>query len=188
MEAEEGFRMRKKKQNQNKKIRRAKSRVLHLFKVINSESVEKIITRLLELDRDRKRRPITIYINSGGGECSAGFALIDIMEKCKCPIKTIAIGEVASMAVPIFLAGTQGRRYISKHTFLMIHPLHLGTRDYLSFTKSRILNAEELEKLYDDYVINRSNLPKKIIDKAKTKEIWLNAKECLKYGLADREL
>jgi len=176
------------KRKKNKKSRRDKSRVLHLFKEINSDSVENIITKLLELDRDRKRRLITIYINSPGGDCGSGFALIDIMEKCKCPIKTIAVGEVASMAVPIFLAGTQGRRYISKHTFLMIHPLHLGARDYLSFAKSRVLNAEELEKLYDNYVIDRSNLPKKIIDKAKTKEVWLNAKECLKYGLADKEL
>lgn len=178
---------RKKKQKKRKTIK-TKSRILHLFKVIDSESVEKITIKLLELDKDRKRRPITMYIHSPGGEIGAGFALIDIMEKCKCTIKTIAVGEVASMAVPIFLAGTMGQRYISKHTFLMLHPGSTGTSDYISFAKSRILNAEELEKMYNDYVISRSNLPERILVEAKNKERYLTAKECLKYGLADKEL
>lgn len=180
--------MKKKLKTKNKKIRRAKSRVLHLFKQINSESVEKIITRLLELDRDRKRRPITIYINSGGGSTDAGWALVDIMEKCKCPIKTIGVGEICSMAVPILLAGNQGRRYISKRAFVMIHPVSVGTKDYVSFAKSRILNAEQIEKIYDNYILDRSNLPKKILEEAKTKEKWLTAEEAIKYGLVDKEL
>jgi len=178
---------RKKKQKKHKTIR-TKSRILHLFNEINSESVEKIIIKLLELDKDRKRRPITIYINSGGGSTDAGWALVDIMEKCKCPIKTIGVGEICSMAVPVLLAGNQGRRYISKRAFVMIHPISIGAKDYLSFAKSRILNAEQVEKIYDDYVLDRSNLPKKILEEAKTKEKWLTAKEALKYGLADKEL
>lgn len=180
--------MTKRKKQKKRKTTKTKSRILHLFKEINSESVEKIITKLLELDRSKKRKPITIYIHSPGGEIGAGFALIDIMEKCKCPIKTIAVGEVASMAVPIFLAGTMGQRYISKHTFLMLHPGSTGASDYISFAKSRILNAEELEKMYDDYVVSRSNIPRRILVEAKNKEKYLTAEECLKYGLADKEL
>lgn len=176
------------KKRRNKKSRRGKSRILHLFKQINSENVEKIITRLLELDRDRKRRPITIYINSGGGSTDAGWALVDIMEKCKCPIKTIGVGEICSMAVPILLAGNQGRRYISKRAFVMIHPVSVGAKDYVSFAKSRILNAEQIEKLYDNYILDRSNLPKRILKEAKTKEKWLTAEEAIRYGLADKEL
>jgi len=176
------------KKRKNKKQRRDKSRVLHLFKEINSESVEKIIMRLLELDRDRKRRPITIYINSPGGFTGDGWALVDVMEKCRCSIKTIGVGEICSMALPILLAGTQGRRYISKRAFVMIHPVSIGTNDYVSFVKSRILNAEQYEKLYDDYVLDRSDLPKKILEEAKAKEKWLTAKEAIKYGLADKEL
>jgi len=179
--------MSRKEKQKKHKTPKTKSRILHLFKVIDSESVEIIITKLLELDKDRKRRPITIYIHSPGGEIGAGFALIDIMEKCKCTIKTIAVGEVASMAVPIFLAGTMGQRYISKHTFLMLHPGSTGANDYISFAKSRILNAEELEKMYNDYVLSRSNLPQKILTEAKVKEKYLTAMECLKYGLADKE-
>ena len=180
--------MTREKKRKKHKTTRIKSRILYLFKEISSENVERIIARLLELDKDRKRRPITMYINSPGGEIGAGFALIDIMEKCKCPIKTIATGEVASMAVPIFLAGTMGQRYISKHTFLMLHPGSTGVGDYISFAKSRILNAEELEKMYNNYVISRSNIPKRILTEAKSKEKYLTAKECLKYGLADKEL
>jgi len=124
------------KKRKNKKSRRDKSRILHLFKEINSDSVEKIITKLLELDRDRKRRLITIYINSPGGFTGDGWALVDVMEKCRCPIKTIGIGEICSMALPILLAGTQGRRYISKRAFIMIHPVFVGAKDYVSFAKS----------------------------------------------------
>jgi len=42
--------------------------------------------------------------------------------------------------------------------------------------------------MYDDYLISRSNIPKKILEEAKNKEKYLTAKECLKYGLADKEL
>lgn len=181
-------RMRKTKKKKKDQYQRIKHRTLHLFKEISSESVEHIIKDLIELGRDKKRRPITLYISSPGGDCGAGFALIDIMEKCRCPIKTIGVGEICSMAVPILLAGTQGRRYISKRAFIMIHPVSTGASDYLSFAKSRILNAEQVEKMYDDYIMSRSNLPKKILNEAKTKEKWLTAKEAIKYGLVDKEL
>lgn len=180
--------MTRNKKQKKRKTTKSKSRILHLFKEINSENVEKIVTKLLELDKDRKRRSITIYVNSGGGSTDAGWALVDIMEKCKCPIKTIGVGEICSMAVPILLAGTIGRRYISKRAFIMIHSISVDASDYLEHAKSRILNAEQIEKIYDDYLLDRSNLPKKIIDNAKSKEVWLNSKECLKYGLADKEL
>jgi len=170
----------KKQKRKNKKL----TNDLFLFSAIEPESVEEIIEDIINI-RKKNKKPINLYINSPGGFCSDGFALIDIIEQ-NFPIRTIAVGEICSMACPIFLSGKKGERYISSNTFAMFHPVHTGASDYLSFVESRIKNSKVIEKMYDDFVLGHCKMPKNIYNKAKNSELWLNAKECLDYGIADK--
>jgi len=175
--------MRKKKRKINK---RPKSREIYLFDEISSETVRDTIEDIRYLDKDKRKRAIHLFLHSPGGEMSSGFALIDIMLNCKCPIYTYALGEICSMAPAIFVAGV--KRFISKHTYTMLHPPSICAIDYNEFAKSRIRNAEASEKLYDEHFLNRTNMPKKLYMKSKYKEIWLTAEESIKYGIATNML
>jgi ATP-dependent Clp protease protease subunit len=64
-------------------------------------------------------KPITIYIDSLGGEVDATLNLIDVMMISRIPIITVGMRNVMSSGFLIFIAGT--RRYIFEHTNMMTH-------------------------------------------------------------------
>lgn len=68
--------------------------------------------------------PITIYISSPGGECDAGFAIIDAINEMKrrnIEVHTICMGSCSSMASVILACGTIGKRYAFPSSRIMIH-------------------------------------------------------------------
>lgn len=174
--------MKKKKFTERRKA--TKSRTLFIFEDINKDTSRKFIEKILELDIDKKKRPIKIYLCSPGGSCAYGFAMIDAITRCKCKTIGIATGEVCSMSPAIYVACDE--RKITGHTFIMLHPEYTGFSDYIEFAKSRLKNAEEVEKMYDEYFLSRTKIPKKKYDEAKNKELWLTVNEAIKYGIAHK--
>lgn len=168
------------------KNRRIESRTLYLFGEMCWDNTQELIEDLLYLDYINNKKPIYFYINSVGGSVDDGFALIDIMLSLKSPIITIAIGSVCSMASSIFICGTQGHRLISKNTWIMFHPIATDVgSDYVKFQKSRVNQAEQLEKQYDEIILTRTKIPVEEYNKAKNTELWLSAESALAYKIAD---
>ncbi len=82
-----------------------------------------VIQKLAFYD-DGSKNPITIYISSPGGECDAGFAIIDCINELKrkgIEVNTICIGSCSSMASVILASGTIGKRYAFPSSRIMIH-------------------------------------------------------------------
>ena len=156
-----------------------------MFTDINPKTTREFMIRFLDLQR-RAKTPINVFLNTPGGECSHGFAMADVMMRAKNTIRTIAMGEICSMGPFIFLAGTKGYRYITKNAFIMFHPLSVGSSDYLEFVKARLRNADQIEKIYDDFILSRCKIPRKVFEKCKSTELWLTAKQAIEYGIADK--
>ncbi len=162
-----------------------KQRVVYLFDAIDEETSLEVVRDLIELDQDKKKKPITFYISSPGGYCSYGFAIIDVLERMKSHTKAIALGDVCSMAPGIFVACKE--RLITPHAFIMLHPVSSGAEDYVKFAKTRIQNAVEVEKMYDEYFLAKTNIPRRLYyRKARNNEWWMTAKEAVKYGIAHK--
>ena len=85
---------------------------------------------------------ITIYINSPGGSCSAGFGIIDTMLHIKPKVNTVCTGMAASMASLILCVGDT--RSILPHARVMIHEPSMGT--YGKCTDF-LIEANEIEKI-----------------------------------------
>ena len=169
-----------------KRKQRLERREIFLMNEIDSAYVQATIEDILYLEHLDSTKLITLYLSSPGGSVSDGFALVDIMLQCKCPIKIIGIGEIASMASLIFVVGTKGQRLIGKNTWMMFHPVSNDMKeDYIKFQKSRVLQGEELETQYDDIILKHTSIPKEIYDKSKDTELWLSAKDIIKYKIAD---
>jgi len=165
---------------------RNRNRTVYLFRDIDEDSSQEIIEELEELDTDKKKRPITIRISSPGGLCSYGFAVVDTIEKLKCPTKAVAMGDVCSMAPLVFVACDE--RIIYKHSFIMLHPVFGGAEGDPRFMLSRVKNTAQSEKMYDDYFLSKTTMPKRTYMKHRTKELWLTAEEAVKYGIAHKIL
>ncbi len=152
---------------------------------VTPESSNELIQYLLCLEQQDDKEPVTVYINSPGGEVVSGLAAYDTMRSLTCPINTVCIGTAASMGSILFLAGE--KREMLPHTKIMIHdPLIAG------ISGSR--KALELEKEAKQLLETREILGKIIAERSgrkikevytKTKEdCFLTAKEALDFGIA----
>ena len=95
------------------------NRCIFLSGDINSDMANDFLSELLFLEQDND--PITIYINSPGGEVNAGLMIYDAIQGSNLKIDMICTGRAASMAAGILAAGQKGRRYIFPHSKVMIH-------------------------------------------------------------------
>lgn len=75
----------------------------------------------------RTNEPISLYINSPGGEVNAGLAIYDIIQGCKNELRTCCVGQAFSMAAVILAGGQKGRRFILPHSKVMIHEAMPGS-------------------------------------------------------------
>ncbi len=162
-----------------------RSRKLFFTEEVTPESSNELIQYLICLEEKDEKEPITIYINSPGGEVVSGLAAYDTIRTLKCPVNTVCIGTAASMGSILFLAGE--KRSMLPHTKIMIHdPLISG----LSGSKK----ALELEKEAKQLLETREVIGKIIAERsgrkirevyAKTKEdCFLTAQEALEFGIA----
>ena len=168
-------------------------RFIYLFDAIKEESCLLVTKGLIDMDIDminkkqKDKQQITLVIDSPGGYCCDGFAIADILLNTICPTRSIATGEICSMAPLIYVCADT--RYITRNTWVMLHPISTSTGgDYIEFAKSRMENATKTEEMYDTLFLERTSIPRDIYFKAKQKELWLTAEESIKYGIAHKIL
>ena len=99
-------------------------RELELMAPVNAESCAAIIRALFYLQRQDSEAPVTLYINSPGGEVQSGLALYDVMRAVSCTIRTVCLGMAASMGALLFIAGDE--RELLPHSRVMIHDPLIG--------------------------------------------------------------
>jgi ATP-dependent Clp protease protease subunit len=129
---------------------------------------------------------IQIIINSPGGYTDAGWAFIDMMDFVKNDIKTIAVGEIASMATSIFISGDE--RVMSANSVAMIHEFSTGSSgNYSELVASR--KAEDMEYQKDlNHLLKHSRYTTQTQITAnllKETDNWLTPTEMKYHGLCD---
>ena len=158
------------------------NRQLFLFDGIHDNSAEKIVKELYALDTIN-HNPIMLYLDSGGGNCSSGLAIINTMRTIKSPIVTMIKGEVCSMGAYISIAGN--KRVCYNDSSWMTHDISA----YIEETSQKIIDrARYLEKFYkiiEAKLRKYTKLNEKEIIKARNGELWLCADEMLSKGIVD---
>ena len=129
--------------------------------------------------------PITLYINSPGGDIAAGLSLISVMRDLQCPVNTFVVGQASSMAAVIAVAGARRTAYpISRWL------LHRGKSSAQGDAKDLEIEAKEfktLDSYADQVVINASagKIDYKRLSRLQRKNHYMGAEEALKMGLLD---
>ena len=73
-------------------------------------------------------KDINLYINSPGGDITALFAIYDTMQYIKPDVSTIVMGQAASAAAVLLLAGAPGKRFALPHSRVLLHQPHGGAQ------------------------------------------------------------
>lgn len=86
-----------------------KDRIIFLSGEIDSVTANLTIAQMLFLEMENPDADIMLYINSPGGEITAGMAIYDTMRYLKCEVSTICVGMAASMAAVLLSSGREGQ-------------------------------------------------------------------------------
>lgn len=130
-------------------------------------------------------KPIEMFINSGGGSASAGFAIISAMEMCETPIITYGMGIVASMALGIFVTGDI--RIASRLCRFMFHSVAYGQDGYIQDHIDSLKEVEVLQQMYNNLFAERTKFTTEITNEIieKKKNFFFSGKKAVKLGVAD---
>jgi ATP-dependent Clp protease protease subunit len=162
--------------------------VIILSGEIDDASAERVCKDIISYNLAGEVDQIQFLINSSGGLCSSGFAIIDMMEWSKLPVTTAGIGMIGSMGLMVFMAGVHGRRVITSKTSILSHRFSGTTRG----THSQLLaNRREQDLLYDrivDHYLRYTNVSsREELEQFLLRDVdtWLSSDEAITFGLAD---
>jgi len=163
-----------------------KARAIFLSEGITDKTSRRIQTSLLMLQQDDDKNPITIYINSPGGQADSGFAIYDFIRFVKPPVRTIVTGMCASAAVLPFLAVPKERRFSLPNARFLLHQPSSMVQGSASDVA---INAEEIIKLRERYnaiVGQETARTMEQVTKDADRDFWLSPAQAKEYGLVGR--
>ncbi len=161
-----------------------KARKIVISSEVDSKLASRVTNQLLVLEEDNPDEPITIFINSPGGEIFSGFAIFDMMHYVKPIIKTVVIGFAASMGSILALGAEPGHRFALPNAMFLIHqPLisgvYRGSAADIEIQAKEMINTKN--RIINLYVEATGKTPEEIkadIDR----DFWLTSDQALKYG------
>ncbi|HSR98327.1 MAG TPA: ATP-dependent Clp endopeptidase proteolytic subunit ClpP [Kofleriaceae bacterium] len=165
-----------------------KDRVVVLGASIDDDIANVIIAQLLFLDAEDPGKDIMLYVNSPGGQVSAGLAIYDTMQFLHCDIATFCMGQAASMASFLLAAGTKGKRYALPHARIIIHQPLAGFQG-----QATDIDIHAREILYTRDIINQlyakhtGQTADKICHDTE-RDNFMSAAQAMEYGLIDEVL
>ncbi|KAK0636364.1 Clp protease-domain-containing protein [Bombardia bombarda] len=170
-------------------------RIICLNGAIDDTVSAAIVAQLLWLESDNPDKPITMYINSPGGEVSSGLAIYDTMTYIKSPVSTVCVGMAASMAAILLLGGEAGKRYALPHSSIMVHQPLGGTRgqasDILIYANQIQRLREQVNKIVQTH-LNKSFGHEKYdlqaVNDMMERDKYLTGDEAVTYGIVDEIL
>jgi len=138
-----------------------------------------------EYNMDIAEACIYLHINSGGGYITDALSGVDTILKSTIPIISIVEGFVASAAT--LLSIVCAKRFMTKHSTMLIHQLSGETWGTFEQMKDNMANSSYLQKkikqIYIEY--GRGKMKKERLDKLLTRDLMMNFKKSKKLGLVD---
>ncbi len=127
--------------------------------------------------------PVTIWINSPGGDCIAASQIYTMLMDYKGDITVKIDGIAASAASVIAMAGT--KVLMAPTAMMMIHnPATIAFGDHVDMAKAIEMLDEVKESIINAYEI-KTSLPRKQLSKMMDETTWMNAKKAEELGFID---
>jgi ATP-dependent Clp protease protease subunit len=165
-------------------------RDVYLIGDIDKDSARHVIERLREMANDSSR-PITLYINSAGGNVTDGLAIHDAMLQLVADgiqITTVVQGMAYSMGSVVLQAASPGRRFAFPHSWIMIHePAKWAGWQSTTAAAHHLDRLKQMQEQIYRIMADRSGKPlKQIVRDTKRTDFYLDAAHAQKYGMIDQ--
>jgi ATP-dependent Clp protease protease subunit len=153
----------------------------------NILEVSRLIMYFNKLDKNipiEERKPIKLLVYSRGGDGDACFSLLDVIALSKTPVWTVNMGVSMSAGLLILLAGH--KRFCLKTSTALAHSGSGGTSGTYEQTEAAMKDYKRFVDTMRNYIIERTNIDTKTLNRYKSKEWYLYANDQVKYGIVEK--
>jgi len=161
-------------------------RVIFVGGVVEDNMANTIIAQLLYLDGKDTKSPITMYINSPGGQVTSGLAIYDTMQYVKSDVITMCIGMAASMGSILLAGGAKGKRFSLPNSEIMIHQPMGGMEGQAADMRIAAKHIEQNAQVLYKILAKHTGKSLEQVEKDCDRDNFMTPKEALDYGLIDK--
>lgn len=165
-----------------------KNRIIFLGTPINDQVANLIVAQLLFLNQEDRESPISMYINSPGGQVYSGLAIYDTMQSITNPISTVAVGVTASFGTVLLAAGTKGQRYALPHATIHIHQPLGGVQGQASDIEIEAREILRLKTRLNQILSQHTGQTIETIERDTDRNFYMDADTAVEYGVVDQVL
>ncbi|MBU0934547.1 MAG: ATP-dependent Clp endopeptidase proteolytic subunit ClpP [Spirochaetes bacterium] len=165
-----------------------KDRIVFVDGEINDITADLVVAQLLFLESQDPEKEIDVYINSPGGSVTAGLAIYDTMQYIRPDIKTICMGQAASMGALLLAGGSAGKRFALESSRILIHQPWGGVQGQSSDISIQAKEIVRLKKMTIDYfALHAGKTPEQVASDME-RDFFMSAQDAMNYGLVDKVL
>ena len=167
-------------------------RDVYLVGDIEKDTAKAVIERLRELAND-SAKPITLFVNSAGGNVTDGLAIHDAIRHLVqkgVEVNVVVQGMAYSMGSIVLQAASPGKRFAFPHSWIMIHePAKWAGWQSTTAAAQHLDRLKQMQSQIYRILANRSGKPlRQIIRDTKRTDFYLDAEKAKEYGLIDEIL
>lgn len=181
------------------KVPKPMDRKIFFGKQVDQSSIESVSKKIIEINEDDEHlkklyalyeleytpKPIEIYIDSYGGLVYQVMGLLNIMDKSKVPIHTIATGAAMSCGFMMLIYGH--KRFAYENATPMYHQISSGAYGKVEDIEQKYQESKRLQNKFEEMVIRKTKITKDRLEEVrKTKYDWfMSAKEAKDLNVID---
>lgn len=174
-------------EEKNLSARLLKKRTILAFGELDEKATGTIIASMLFLADLDAEAPITLYINSSGGNETEILAIYDVMRHISCPVETVCVGKAHGLSALLLAGGEKGKRKAYANSEIMLMQVSrertFGQASDIELETDHLLKAKQrINQLLAD-LCGRS--PSEVYADMERK-YWLFAEDAKAYGLIDQ--
>ena len=162
-----------------------RERIVFVTGQVEDNMASLIVAQLLFLESENSQ-DISMYINSPGGVVTAGMAIHDTMQYIKPKVRTVVVGQAASMGSFLLAAGEPGMRIALPNARIMVHQPSGGARGMASDIEIQAREILRIKKRMNDLYVKYTGQSLDDIEKAMDRDTFLEADEAMKFGIVDK--
>lgn len=163
---------------------------IYYYSDVNRKNILEFIDSLKKLEIDLLKKAvdlpgytpsIRVHIQSDGGDVFAGMSAMNTMKESRVHITTIAEGACCSAGTFLLLGGTDRR--MGRNAYVLIHQISTGFFGKFQELRDEMKTCKKLMKMLKRVYKSETSIPKDVLKELMERDVYLDADECIKYGI-----
>ncbi|WP_148613071.1 ClpP family protease [Nocardioides rubriscoriae] len=163
-------------------------RIVYLGTEVDDGVANVVIAQLLHLESEEPDRPISLYLNSPGGNVTSVLAVYDTLQFIRCEVATTCVGQVGSSSALLLAAGAPGRRTLLPHARVVLDQPAGGGQGTLPDLAVQAKEIVRLRAAMESLLSHHTGVPVERLRADTDRDLVLTAQAAVDYGVADAVL